>query len=193
MSLIPTVSLTTVASSASEGGSNGTYRISRNNTLGNLVVKLKIDNSSSASSSDYTLNGSGISISGNEITVVIPAGQSFVDISLIAIDDIQAEADETLKLNLAQGLLYFRDSTKNTATVTINRNDTVVINTNDSGEGSLRQAIENANVFAGSDTVSFALSVFTDTTPDTITLTSGQLTISDDVTIQGTGANQTDS
>ncbi|MFN6472326.1 MAG: beta strand repeat-containing protein [Nostoc sp. SerVER01] len=66
----------------------------------------------------------------------------------------------------------------------------VVTNTNDSGEGSLRQAILDANASAGADTISFTGSVFTDATPDTITLTSGQLTITDDVTIEGTGANQ---
>ncbi|BDI19224.1 hypothetical protein ANSO36C_50260 [Nostoc cf. commune SO-36] len=68
--------------------------------------------------------------------------------------------------------------------------DTVVTNTNDSGAGSLRQALLNANATAGADTITFAGSVFTDVTPDIITLTSGQLTITDDVTIVGTGASQ---
>jgi Domain of unknown function (DUF4347)/RTX calcium-binding nonapeptide repeat (4 copies) len=66
--------------------------------------------------------------------------------------------------------------------------DTVVTNTNDSGVGSLRQAILNANATAGADTITFA-GVFTDTTPDIITLTSGKLTITDDVIIVGTGAS----
>jgi Ca2+-binding RTX toxin-like protein len=68
-------------------------------------------------------------------------------------------------------------------------NNFVVTNTNDSGEGSLRQAILNANASAGADTITFAGSVFTDATPDVITLTTGQLTLSDDTTILGTGAN----
>ncbi|MEH2107263.1 DUF4347 domain-containing protein [Nostoc sp.] len=68
--------------------------------------------------------------------------------------------------------------------------DTVVTNTNDSGAGSLRQALLNANATAGADTITFAGSVFTDASPDIITLTSGQLTITDDVTIAGTGASQ---
>ncbi|MEH2279927.1 MAG: DUF4347 domain-containing protein, partial [Nostoc sp.] len=67
--------------------------------------------------------------------------------------------------------------------------DTVVTNTNDSGAGSLRQALLNANATAGADTITFAGSVFTDATPDIITLTSGKLTITDDVTIVGTGAS----
>jgi len=66
----------------------------------------------------------------------------------------------------------------------------IVTNADDSGEGSLRQAILDANTSAGADTISFTGSVFTDATPDTITLTSGELIIIDDVTIEGTGANQ---
>ena len=66
--------------------------------------------------------------------------------------------------------------------------DTVVTNTNDSGSGSLRQAILNANATLGADTITFA-GVFTDATPDIITLTSGKLTITNDITILGTGAS----
>ncbi|MHC5611260.1 MAG: choice-of-anchor Q domain-containing protein [Nostoc sp.] len=66
--------------------------------------------------------------------------------------------------------------------------DIVVTNTNDSGPGSLRQAILNANATVGADTITFA-GVFTDATPDIITLTSGKLTITDDLTILGTGVS----
>ncbi|MEH2042837.1 DUF4347 domain-containing protein [Nostoc sp.] len=65
---------------------------------------------------------------------------------------------------------------------------TVVTNTNDSGSGSLRQAILNANSTLGADTITFA-GVFTDATPDIITLTSGKLTITDNITILGAGAS----
>lgn len=183
------VSLTAISPTATETGTVGTYRFGRTDSSGDLTVNLAIDDSSSASVSDYTLSGGSITISGNTLTVVIPDGQSFVDLNLSAIDDIAAEADETLKLNLVTDAAYAIDTLNPNATVTIARNDTVVTNTNDSGEGSLRQAIENANIFAGANTVSFEGDVFTDATPDTITLTSGQLAIADDVTIQGTGAN----
>ncbi|MFM6190443.1 MAG: DUF4347 domain-containing protein [Planktothrix sp.] len=63
-----------------------------------------------------------------------------------------------------------------------------VTNTNDSGAGSLRQAILDANAAAGADTINFT-ETMADTTPDTITLTTGQLVISDDLTITGPGAN----
>jgi hypothetical protein len=61
-----------------------------------------------------------------------------------------------------------------------------VTNTSNSGAGSLRQAISDANAAAGADVINFA-GLFTDTTPDTITLTSGQLEITGDLTINGTG------
>ncbi|NJM44826.1 MAG: DUF4347 domain-containing protein [Alkalinema sp. RU_4_3] len=65
-----------------------------------------------------------------------------------------------------------------------------VTNTNDTGAGSLRDAIGKANTAAGADTINFTGSIFKDTVPDQITLTSGQLTISSDITINGTGASK---
>ena len=55
-----------------------------------------------------------------------------------------------------------------------------VINTNDSGPGSLRQALTNAN---NGDTINFAVN-------GTITLTSGGLGVNKNVTISGPGADQ---
>ena len=62
---------------------------------------------------------------------------------------------------------------------------TTVTNTNDSGPGSLRQAILNANANPGLDTIDFAPGL-----SGTIVLTSGELQITDDVTIDGPGANR---
>jgi parallel beta-helix repeat protein len=59
-----------------------------------------------------------------------------------------------------------------------------VTNLNDSGAGSLRQAILDANAAAGADTIQFQ-----STLAGTITLTSGQLAITDSVTITGLGAS----
>jgi len=56
-----------------------------------------------------------------------------------------------------------------------------VTNTNDSGEGSLRQAIANAAI---GDTVNFNL-----TYPAIITLTSGEINVTRDITIAGPGAD----
>ena len=70
------------------------------------------------------------------------------------------------------------------ATFTVN-------NANDSGEGSLREAINNANNTPGEDVISFG-SIFYDDTPDTIVLTSGQLTLTDTArtTINGSGVQK---
>src|SRR5207248_4400772 len=57
----------------------------------------------------------------------------------------------------------------------------VVTNLNDSGVGSLRDAIQQANSNPIADTISFA------TPAGTITLTSGSLDITDDLTVIGPG------
>ncbi|HVE58033.1 MAG TPA: FG-GAP-like repeat-containing protein [Pyrinomonadaceae bacterium] len=70
-----------------------------------------------------------------------------------------------------------------------------VTNTNDSGAGSLRQAVLDSNVNNQNDTIVFDMTVFS--TPQTITLTSGQIVILPDravgisktLTISGPGAN----
>jgi predicted outer membrane repeat protein len=59
-----------------------------------------------------------------------------------------------------------------------------VTNTNDSGAGSLRQAILDANVIAGADTITFGVS-------GTITLASTLPAIVDELTIDGTGQSIT--
>ncbi len=60
-----------------------------------------------------------------------------------------------------------------------------VLNMDDSGEGSLRAAIEQANATAGADTISFDAAL----AGQTIVLTN-ELLISDDLTITGLGADQ---
>jgi len=59
-----------------------------------------------------------------------------------------------------------------------------VLNTNDAGAGSLRQAIIDANAAAGADVINFDAAV-----TGTITLTTGQLSLYDSVDIQGPGAS----
>lgn len=59
-----------------------------------------------------------------------------------------------------------------------------VINALDSGSGSLRQAVIDANSIPGADTIVFAKSVHK------ITLTSGELTVADDLEIAGPGARK---
>ena len=62
--------------------------------------------------------------------------------------------------------------------------DLLVYNKNDSGAGSLRQAISDNNALGGGNTV-----VFSNIVSGTITLTGGQLLIAKDVTVDGPGAS----
>lgn len=62
-----------------------------------------------------------------------------------------------------------------------------VTNTNDAGLGSLRQAILDANAAPGADAISFDSAFFA--APRTISLTSGELSVSDALTVTGPGAN----
>jgi len=136
LSPLPTISLTATDTSAAELLPNsGAYQITRNSSTGALTVKLNLDAISTAAADDYALsvNAGRIDIDANTstATVVIPDGVASVILTLTANDDIQAEAAETLKLNLATDSAYAIDSANNTGTVTIDANDTVVINTND--------------------------------------------------------------
>jgi uncharacterized delta-60 repeat protein len=63
----------------------------------------------------------------------------------------------------------------------------VVTNTNDSGPGSLRQAVLDANAAAGANVITFDASVFN--TPRTIALTSGVIALASDLTITGSGTS----
>jgi hypothetical protein len=71
-------------------------------------------------------------------------------------------------------------------TVVVEQAEFTVTNTDDSGEGSLRSAIAQTNNTEGADTITFA----DDLSGQTITLTSGQLEITDELTINGLGADQ---
>jgi RTX calcium-binding nonapeptide repeat (4 copies)/Calx-beta domain/Protein of unknown function (DUF1573) len=193
------------ADGAETDGNTGTFRITRTgNTANALTINLDIDASSTVTSNagaafpvDYNFSVSGggsISGTGATRTLIIPAGQSFVDVIVTPANDEHAEADETLKLNLASGT-YTIDQTSNNATVTIAANDTVVINTNDSAsdytlrEGSLRQAMLNAVAFLGADTISFAGAGASGTINLTAALPEISGANANNTTIDGPGAN----
>src|SRR5262249_54949546 len=69
-----------------------------------------------------------------------------------------------------------------------------VTNTNDSGPGSLRQYVQDNNLLGGGNTITFAIPT-TDpgfhpaTGQFTIPLTGGELNVTNDLTVQGPGAN----
>ena len=164
-------------------GTNADLTITRNgDTSSALNVTVNITLGSEADATDYNFSG-GLngSLSGTQ-TVTIPAASASATVNLAAlVDAVGAEADETITIDLVDESTYVLD-TPSSATATIPANDLSVTNLNDSGEGSLRQAVLNANAFSTDDTITFS-------TSGTIMLTSGELTVDPNgtLTIEGGG------
>ncbi|MCL1472975.1 hypothetical protein LAY57_20120, partial [Argonema antarcticum A004/B2] len=178
---LPTVSLTAPDTTAAEGNiDTGTFRLTRSSSSGTLAVQLS---PASGIGTDYNLSvAAGGTINAGGTTFTFNAGVSMADITFTAIDDIPAEANETFALSLVNDPAYTVDATNKSGSVTIAQNDFAVTNTNDSGEGSLRQAITNANAIAGTDTITFNIS---GAGPHTISPTSALPTITQAVIIDG--------
>lgn len=114
---ILTVQIATLQSNVSETGSNqSSFRITRNSILGDLTVKLVA--TGTANQQDYSLSTNGLS-------VVIPKGQSFVDVNFTAIDDTIPELEETVQFTLASDNQYKVDPSKSSVALTIAANDPI--------------------------------------------------------------------
>lgn len=102
----------TDANAAETGNDTGTFRISRTgSTLGPLTVSYTVATGpGQATNDDYTPALTG--------AVTIPAGQSFVDITITPVNDKLVEGSETLTLTLGDTGSYDVGANK-TATVTI--------------------------------------------------------------------------
>lgn len=182
----PTVNLIVTDPNAAEGGDSGELTITR---TGNLKNSLNVN---------YTTTGSAINGTDyNKITgsVTIPSGANSALIPITVINDAVYEGNENVIVNLAANDVYSLGSEKS-ATVVIVDNDpvpapNVVTNTNDSGLGSLRAAIQFTNSNLGKDTIKFNIPT-TDpgynpvTKAFTIRPTSALPTITDPVIIDGT-------
>jgi hypothetical protein len=199
--LKPLVAIKSVVAIAQEGTTPvvGTYEVSRNDVVGVLDVQLSIfAGINPAALADYTLtasNGATITTTATGYTLRLPDGVQKVTVFLTPVDDLAAEAAETLQLDLVEDPAYGFVTATRTATVTIAANDTGVTTTNDSGEGSLRQAILNANAFAGLDVIRLNFSTqllrLQTALPDVTgsIILSGNQIIIDGSSIVGSGAN----
>ena len=183
------VALKATTITATEGSTteNGVYELTRTDSTGTLQVKLKLDAllPNAAKPEDFTLTADGgavITIALGVATVTFADGISKVTLTLKAIADNKAEAAETAKFTIDLDNAYTIDPSINTATVTIAANETIVTTNADSGEGSLRQAIANANAFAGPDTITFALA---DPSQKTIALVTELAALNTGTTING--------
>ncbi|MBH9552669.1 ExeM/NucH family extracellular endonuclease [Inhella gelatinilytica] len=102
-----------LALAAEAGGAPGTFRITRSGDL-SAPLTVAYGLSGSASEADY---GPKLSLSAR-----FEAGQSFVDVSVVPVDDTLLEGTETLTLNLQPGADYSVGATAS-ATVSLADND----------------------------------------------------------------------
>ncbi|MBK8023209.1 MAG: hypothetical protein IPK19_17725 [Chloroflexi bacterium] len=173
---VVTVTVTAASDQITEGGSS-TFTVTRSGTTGSLTVYFAVSGTATTGS-DFTLSP------------VSPAtfsdGEATATLTLNAMNDgSSAEPDETVVLTLVDDAAYDL-GTPSEATITIARNGFLVTNDHANGSGSLAQAVENANLIDGADTITFDPAFFsiarTITPPATLNINSG-------VTIDGPGAD----
>ncbi|MCA9084354.1 MAG: hypothetical protein KDA81_09880, partial [Planctomycetaceae bacterium] len=147
-------------------------------------------------STDYSQSGAA-TFDGSTGTIIIPAGSSSATLVLTPVEDSSAEGDETISIQMlnATGLVPQLQAPL-AGTIQENIQElpqiytvTTVVDELDFGNAavSLREAIASANYHSGRQEITFAPSLV-QSGPATITLSAGELLISDDTTITGPGA-----
>jgi plastocyanin len=119
---LPVIAIEAVSPVAVEGGSSGTFRLSRTGPdgLAQAVLLFAPQGTASkgtATTGDYTLSPDPVS-AGVFQSVTIPAGSGFVDVTVAARNDGSSEGYETVTLVLANDASYIPGA-KNSATVAI--------------------------------------------------------------------------
>ena len=168
---------------AFEGGEAGVFRIRRDVTAGSLRLSLSVGGSAD-SGKDYVIHGVD-EIDATSARVTLGDGQEAAELTVVAVDDVAAEADESIILALRDAADYTIDPAARSATITIPRNDFAVTTTRDGGEGSLRQAILNAIDLDGPNTVRFDATVGPFATKQTIVLDDDLPDLVGELTIDG--------
>ncbi|MCB1098707.1 MAG: hypothetical protein KDN22_24255 [Verrucomicrobiae bacterium] len=133
----PTIGVTVAASSVTEGG-DVEFTLTRDLTDGVLEVAFTLGGT--AMGSDFTLDTTS--------PVTFADGEATVTITLTAVEDnvtTGAELAENIQLTLVADAAYGIDTANASAEVEVEANGNLVTNTNDSGAGSLRQAIANGD------------------------------------------------
>ncbi|QDT00818.1 choice-of-anchor Q domain-containing protein [Adhaeretor mobilis] len=146
-------------------------------TQGAITVDYELEDGTALSTEDY-VDASG--------TLSFADGQTSQFISVEIIHDESAESDEYFNITLSNPTGGASLGNPSTTTFTISETEPpiVVTNINDSGGGSLRRAIQTANLRPGADTITFDVGIFA--TPQTISLNTGEIAISEAVTIDAT-------
>ena len=136
---MPKIAVTAPDADAGEPGNDGSLRISRTGDLTNALTIYFNVGGTATSGSDYTLKNGSTILTGS---VVIAAGQSYVDVRLGVIDDVVIESTETAIVNLAANAAYAL-SPSASATINIKDNDDIIPPTDPSG---LVTAVTGKNV-----------------------------------------------
>ena len=114
---LPQITISVTDAVAGEPSDNGTYRISRTGDTTNALTVNFSTGGTATSGSDYMLKNGSTALTNS---VVIAAGQSYVDVMLAVIDDVIVEGAETAVINLTANAAY---SLGATASGTINITD----------------------------------------------------------------------
>lgn len=207
--LSPSATTTIVNDDASLSVSTSPFKAEGNS--GNTPVTFTITRKGSTTGTatiDYSVAGSGLAAAvASDIggtfpsgTISFAAGQSTKTIIINVSGDTAIEADEGLTMSLSNATGAVLEAAS--ATVTILNDDGPTTNTYvvdtlvdeldndaDSGDFSLREAIERANAMPGTQTITFASSL-TANGPAKIMLGGTELTIKSDLNIVGPGADQ---
>ncbi len=183
-----TVTLAVLPNSiAEDNGTPFTYTFNRVGSIaGALTVKFNVAGTATfGAGNDYTVSGS-TTFDATQGTITFAAGQSAVTLNVTPIQDLTTiEPDETVSLALVADTSY-TVGTLTPVQATILNDDGVVSNTNDSGPGSLRQAILAANNSTSlvTPTITFTGAALT----GTINLAAALPDLARSMTIDGPGA-----
>ena len=116
------VTLTKLAD-ATEGGANGTFRLTRTgDTIADLTVLVSPVGGSAIMGTDYSFNPNYVA-SDPYYSFTIPAGLATRDVTVTAVNDVAAEGPETVTLQLAAATGYLASSASSVV-MTIVDNDT---------------------------------------------------------------------
>lgn len=161
--------------SVNEAGPTITITVNRTNTSnGTMTVNYATSNGTATAPADYTAASGTLTFTNTDAT------ETF---NITIANDTLTEDNEAVNIALSSPSAGAAIGTPGTATLTIVDNDTIVTSAADSGDGSLRQAITNANAIAGTNTISFNI---TPAGAKAINLASPLPTITEQVTIDGT-------
>lgn len=119
------ITISAIDNLAGEPSNNGTYRISRTGSTTNaLAVDFTVGGEAvRGDTNDYVLKKGSTVLTGN--TVSIDAGQTYVDVQLVVMDDGESELTETATLTL-QSKTGYEVGTANSVRISIADNDAIV-------------------------------------------------------------------